>query len=153
VTDKRSAGILLFRRAPGLEVLIGHMGGPFWSGRDLGAWSIPKGEYESDEDPQAAARREFQEELGLAVPAGELLDLGSVRQANGKVVTIWAADRDIDLAAAEYGTFEMEWPRGSGVRRTFAEIDKAEWCEVDEARPKLVAGQRAFLDRLLDLLS
>jgi predicted NUDIX family NTP pyrophosphohydrolase len=128
------------------------MGGPFWARRDEGAWSIPKGEYEPDEDPQDAARREFEEELGLPPPAGELLPLGSVRQTGGKEVTVWAVEGDLDPGLVVPGTFEMEWPKGSGRIREFPEIDRVEWFGLDEARSKIVAKQRDFLDRLGELL-
>jgi predicted NUDIX family NTP pyrophosphohydrolase len=147
---KRSAGLLVFRRGPaGLEVLLGHMGGPFWARKDLGAWSVPKGEYEPDEQPLAAARREFLEELGLPAPEGELIDLGEVRQSSGKVVTAWAVEGDLDPADVVPGTFEMEWPKGSGQLREFPEIDRVAWLDVEAARAKIVAAQRPFLDRLV----
>lgn len=152
MAGKRSAGILVFRRA-GEEVLLAHMGGPLWARRDAGAWSIPKGEYEPDEAAQDAARREFTEELGLPVPTGELIDLGSARQSSGKVVTVWAVEGDVDPAAISPGTFEMEWPRGSGSHREFPEIDRVQWFDLDTARQKIVRGQLAFLDRLQGLLS
>ncbi|WP_138905430.1 NUDIX domain-containing protein [Streptomyces albidochromogenes] len=147
---KRSAGLLLFRNADdgSTEVLIGHMGGPFWAGRDTASWSIPKGEYEPDETPEAAARREFTEELGLPVPPGELVPLGESRQSSGKIVTIWAIEADLDPALAQFGTFTMEWPRGSGVQRDFPEIDEAAWCTTEHAYERLVTGQRVFLERL-----
>jgi predicted NUDIX family NTP pyrophosphohydrolase len=154
VAGKRSAGILLFRRSEtGFEVLLGHMGGPFWARKDAGGWSIPKGELDPDEVPEAAARREFQEELGLPVPAGELLELGEIKQSGGKVVTAWALEGDLDPDAVVPGTFEMEWPRGSGRMKEFPEIDRAGWFGPEPAREKLVAGQRPFLDRLADLLT
>lgn len=144
---RRSAGLLL-HRAGGGEVLLGHMGGPFWARRDDGAWSIPKGEYQPDEPPLQAAYREFAEELGLPVPVGELLELGEVRQSGGKLVTVWALAADLDLAGFRPGTFELEWPRGSRRLQAFPEIDRAAWLDVATARHKLVAGQVAFLDRL-----
>ncbi|MEU8545267.1 NUDIX domain-containing protein [Streptomyces sp. NPDC048717] len=146
----RSAGLLLFRRTPEgvTEVLIGHMGGPFWSRRSAAAWSIPKGEYGADEQPEAAARREFEEELGLAVPDGAWIALGESRQRSGKTVTVWAVRADLDPARATPGTFTMEWPRGSGVLREFPEIDRFGWFPLAEAEPLLVAGQRVFLERL-----
>jgi predicted NUDIX family NTP pyrophosphohydrolase len=147
VTATRSAGLLLYRGR--LEVLLGHMGGPFWARRDDGGWSIPKGEYDPDEPAQQAAYREFVEELGLPVPAGELIDLGEVRQKSGKIVTVWALGADLDLAGFEPGTFELEWPRGSGRVQRFPEIDRAAWWDFDTARRKLVSGQQPFLDRLL----
>jgi predicted NUDIX family NTP pyrophosphohydrolase len=148
---KRSAGLLL-HRAGGAEVLLGHMGGPFWARRDDGGWSIPKGEYEPDEPPLQAAYREFVEELGLPVPTGELADLGEVRQSSGKIVTVWALAADLDLAEFVPGTFELEWPRGSGRLQAFPEIDRAAWLDVATARRKLVSGQVAFLDRLAAVL-
>ncbi|MFJ3929186.1 MULTISPECIES: NUDIX domain-containing protein [unclassified Streptomyces] len=153
MATKRSAGLLLYRRNGGLlEVLIGHMGGPFWAGRDGEAWSIPKGEYTAEEEPAAAARREFEEELGLQPPPGDWRPLGEVRQRNGKIVTAWALEGDLDTSLVVPGTFTMEWPPGSGNRREFPEIDRARWCTPEAARPRLVAAQRAFLDRLLVLL-
>jgi len=129
------------------------MGGPFWARKDAGAWSIPKGECEQDEDPLAAARREFTEELGLPAPAGELVELGEARQSGGKVVTIWAVEGDLDPATVVPGTFELEWPRGSGVHQEFPEIDRAAWFDLDQAAAKIVGGQRPFLDRLAEWLS
>lgn len=151
---KRSAGILLHRQGDGaLEVLLGHMGGPLWARRDDAAWSVPKGEYEPDETPEAAARREFQEELGLPVPDGELVPLGEIVQSSGKVVTAWALAGDLDPAAVVPGTFEMEWPKGSGRVQEFPEIDRVAWFTLDDARDKLVKGQRPLLDRLADLIA
>ncbi|MCT2582832.1 NUDIX domain-containing protein [Actinophytocola gossypii] len=149
---KHSAGILLFRCAEaGVEVLLGHMGGPFWARKDAGAWSMPKGEYEPDEEPVAAARREFTEELGLPVPAGDLVELGTVRQSGGKTVTAWALAGDLDPAAVVPGTFELEWPPRSGRVREFPEVDRVAWFPLSEAAEKIVGGQRAFLDRLAGL--
>lgn len=149
---KHSAGILLFRESgAGVEVLLGHMGGPFWARKDAGAWSLPKGEYQPDEAPQDAARREFQEELGLPVPAGDLVDLGTIRQS-GKIVTAWALRGDLDPGRVVPGTFELEWPKGSGVLREFPEVDRAAWFPLDAARDRIVKAQAAFLDRLADLL-
>ncbi|MFI1171978.1 NUDIX domain-containing protein [Streptomyces melanogenes] len=149
MAEKRSAGLLLYRTAPtGVEVLIGHMGGPFWSGRDEAAWSIPKGEYGPEETPEAAALREFEEELGLPAPEGTPVPLGESRQANGKVVTVWAVEADLDLSGVVPGTFTMEWPRGSGTQQEFPELDRVAWLAPQDASPRLVAGQRVFLDRL-----
>lgn len=150
---KRSAGILLFRRTGGgddggLQVLLGHMGGPFWSRRDAQAWSVVKGEYDDDETAQAAARREFTEELGLPVPDGTPVPLGEVRQSGGKVVTVWALEGDLDPDAVVPGTFTMEWPRGSGTVREFPELDRVAWLGLDQAHARIVKGQRPFLDRL-----
>ncbi|HVV18657.1 MAG TPA: NUDIX domain-containing protein [Pseudonocardiaceae bacterium] len=149
----RSAGILLFRRVDGEpEVLIAHMGGPFWARKDAGAWSIPKGEVDPGEDDIAAARREFQEELGLPAPSGDLTPLGEAKQSTGKVVAVWALEGELDPAAVVPGTFEMEWPRGSGRTKEFPEIDRAGWFDLTTAREKLVKGQRPFLDRLTEAI-
>lgn len=151
---RRSAGLLLFRhRGTGFEVLIGHMGGPFWARRESAAWSVPKGEYAPDEGAETAARREFEEEFGHPVPDGAWLSLGESRQAGGKTVTVWAVEGDLDPAAAVPGTFTMEWPRGSGVQQEFPEIDRFAWCTPETAAERLVKGQRIFVDRLRDLLS
>lgn len=148
---KRSAGLLLYRRADnGMEVLLGHMGGPFFARRDAGAWTVPKGEYEPDEAAWDAARREFQEELGLAPPDGEAVPLGEVKQTNGKVVTAWAIEADLDPATVVPGTFEMEWPPKSGRRQEFPELDRVEWFGLDRARELIVPAQSAFLDRLAE---
>lgn len=154
---RRSAGILLFRHAPGgPQVLLVHPGGPFWARKDDGAWSIPKGEYEPGEDPRAAALREFEEELG-SPPAlaedGALIDLGTVRQPGGKFVTAWAAAGELDPREVVSNTFEMQWPPRSGQLKQFPEIDRAVWFAVDEARGKLLRGQLPFLDALLGALS
>jgi predicted NUDIX family NTP pyrophosphohydrolase len=150
---KRSAGILLYRVMRGApEVLLVHPGGPFWARRDAGAWSIPKGEYEPGDDPRTGARREFEEETGAALPPGELIDLGSVKQKGGKVVSAWAAEGDLDADAVRSNTFTMEWPPRSGRTVEFPEIDRAGWFGVDAAREKLVAAQAEFLDRLLERL-
>ncbi len=147
---RTSAGILLHRlRAGQRQVLIGHMGGPFWASKDAGAWSIPKGEHGPDEDPLTVAHREFEEELGSPVPAAELVPLGQLR-ASGKVLTVWAAEGDLDAAACRSNTFELEWPPRSGRIQQFPEIDRAAWFGLDEARTKLVTGQVPFLDRLLE---
>jgi len=153
---KLSAGLLLYRVADDapntLEVLIAHPGGPFWARKDDGAWSIPKGEYDSAEDPWDAARREFVEELSLGVPDGPRVDLGEVRQAGGKVVTAFAVGADLDIADARSNTFDLEWPRGSGRIQQFPEVDRVAWVRIDAARIKLLKGQRPFLDRLLAAL-
>ncbi|MGB5796416.1 MAG: NUDIX domain-containing protein [Mycolicibacter algericus] len=146
----RSAGLLLYRwGADGIEVLIAHPGGPFWARRDDGAWSIPKGEHPDGADPWDTARREFTEEIGLAPPDGERLDLGVVRQAGGKVVTVFAVHGDLDVTDARSNTFEMEWPPRSGQLREFPEVDRVGWFTVARARTKLLAGQRPILDRLV----
>ncbi|MEU6658949.1 NUDIX domain-containing protein [Streptomyces sp. NPDC046821] len=148
---KRSAGLLLFRRAPeGVEVLLGHMGGPFWTRREAGAWTVPKGEYEDGEGPWEAARREFREELGLAPPDGVPVPLGSVVQSGGKHVTVWAVESDLDPADVVPGTFTMEWPRGSGRTAEFPELDRVAWLGLDAARSVMVKAQTVFLDRLAE---
>ncbi|WP_329225831.1 NUDIX domain-containing protein [Streptomyces canus] len=149
---KTSAGLLLFRHTDdGLEVLLGHMGGPFFARRNAGAWTVPKGEYEPDsETAWDAARREFQEELGLPPPDGEAVPLGEVRQTNGKVVTAWAIEADLDPATVVPGLFSMEWPPKSGQMREFPELDRVEWCSLDRARAVIVKAQAAFLDRLAE---
>lgn len=150
----RSAGLLLHRRTPTLEVLLGHLGGPYFARRDDGAWSIPKGEYGPDEEPLAAARREFTEELGAVPPAGvEYRLLGEIRQRNGKQVTAWAVEADFDVTTLVSNTFEIEWPPRSGRRQSFPEIDRAAWFDVETARRKMVAGQQPLLDRLVEHLS
>ncbi|MGY1592329.1 NUDIX domain-containing protein [Geodermatophilus sp. SYSU D00708] len=149
---RTSAGVLLYRRGPGgVEVLIGHMGGPFWARKDDGAWSIPKGEYGDGEDPFTVARREFEEELGSPVPADDFLPLGELR-AGGKVLTVWAAEGDLDAATCRSNTFALEWPPRSGRVQEFPEVDRAAWFALDGARTKLVKGQVPFLDRLSERL-
>jgi predicted NUDIX family NTP pyrophosphohydrolase len=151
---RRSAGILLYRLGrDGPSALLVHPGGPFWARRDAGVWSIPKGEYDDDEDPQACALREFEEETGTALPPGELVDLGSVKQKGGKVVTAWAAEGDLNAGSVRSNTFTMEWPPRSGRTAEFPEIDRAAWFGVDEAREKLVGAQAEFVDRLLEQLA
>jgi predicted NUDIX family NTP pyrophosphohydrolase len=144
-----SAGILLWRRSGGgVEVLLAHMGGPYWAKKDLGHWTIPKGEIEEGEELTAVARREFLEETGHEVPDVPLIELGEIKQKSGKVVLGWAAEGDLDPANATSNTYEMEWPRGSGRRQEFPEIDRVEWFDMDEARRKLKDAQVPFLDRL-----
>ena len=145
---------MLYRLVDGrVEVLLGHMGGPFWARKDAGAWTIPKGEYDANDDALATARREFEEEVGMSVPATSFVDLGEVRQSGGKVVRAFAADGDLDAATAVSNTFEIEWPPKSGRMQTFPELDRVEWFDVEAARTMIIAAQRAFLDRLLDHLS
>ncbi|MGY2082376.1 NUDIX domain-containing protein [Blastococcus sp. SYSU DS0539] len=152
----RSSGVLLYRfagrRDPAdVEVLLGHMGGPFWAKKDDGAWSIPKGEHDPGEDAEAAARREFAEELGLPVPAVELQPLGELKSR--KVLAVWVGEGDLDVTAVRSNTFELEWPPRSGRLREFPEIDRAAWFDLDTARTKMVKGQLPFLDRLRDHLT
>lgn len=147
-----SAGLLLYRISPGgsIEVLIAHPGGPFWARKDDAAWSVPKGEYEADEDALAAAFREFEEEVGLPVPDGQAVFLGERRQPGGKRVSVWALHGDLDISHSTSNTFELEWPRGSGKIREFPEVDRVEWVSVDQAGRKLVKGQTPFLGVLLE---
>ena len=148
---KRSAGILMYRRGPhGLEVLLVHPGGPFWARKDLGAWSIPKGEYSEGDEPLATAIREFAEETG-AHPRGEFHPLGELTQPGRKIVTAFAVEGDFDPATLKSNTFELEWPPKSGRKATFPEVDRAEWFSLEMAREKILAGQREFLTRLLEL--
>lgn len=149
-----SGGLLLFRRGPdGPELLVAHMGGPFWARKDERAWSIPKGECDPDEDPLDAARREFAEELGLPAPDGEPLDLGEVRMRSGKRIRAWAVEGDLDVDRIVPGTFAMEWPPRSGRTQEFPEVDRAAWVDPETARAKLVQAQVAFVDRLEERLA
>ena len=164
---KRSAGLLIYRftesgdpsapshpsapsasRAETLEILIAHMGGPFFARKDDAAWSIPKGEYEPPEEPLAAARREFEEDMGSPPPAGNYLELGEFRQSSGKIVTIFATPGDFDVTTFASNSFEMEWPRGSGRIQTFPEMDRAAWFSLETAAIKLVKGQLPVLAAL-----
>ena len=148
-TTKTSAGLLLYRaRGDRLEVLIAHMGGPFWQRKDDGGWSIIKGEYDEREDAFAAARREFAEETGSAPPDGATIDLGEIRQPSGKRITAWAIEGDFDPAAVKSNTFTLEWPPRSGRHQEFPEIDRAGWFDTATARVKLVSGQVPFIDVL-----
>jgi predicted NUDIX family NTP pyrophosphohydrolase len=149
-----SAGLLLYRVVDGsVEVLIGHPGGPFWAKKDDGAWSIPKGEYTDGEDPWAAARREFEEELGKPPPDGPRIDFPPLKQPSGKIITAFAVRGDLDLEGTVSNTFTLEWPKGSGNVREYPEIDRADWFCVPAARSKLLKGQRPLLDRLVDVLA
>lgn len=147
-----SAGILLYRRpAPAaLEVWIAHMGGPFWARKDQHAWSIPKGEYPADEDPLAAALREFAEEIGTPAPDADYHLLGTFRQPSGKMITVYAAEQDFRPERITSNTFPMEWPKGSGRIQHYPEIDDARWFPEKEARLKLVKGQLPVLDALVE---
>jgi predicted NUDIX family NTP pyrophosphohydrolase len=151
---RRSAGILLYKRSgDAVDVLLVHPGGPLWARRDSGAWSIPKGEYGDDEDPQACALREFEEETGTALAPGHLIELGEVKQKGGKVVTAWAAEGDIDADAVQSNTFTMEWPPRSGRTAEFPEIDRAGWFGFDLAREKLIPAQAELVERLAERLA
>ena len=145
---RTSAGLLLFRkRSVGLEVFLIHPGGPFWRGKDSGAWSIPKGEIDAGEDPLAAARRELTEETGVAVE-GEFVALAPVRQKGGKVVVAWAIEADCDASTITSNSFSIEWPPRSGKHPDFPEVDKAAWFALPEARKRINPAQAAFLDEL-----
>jgi len=147
-----SAGLLLYRfRNGALQVLLAHPGGPFWSGRDEGAWSIPKGVFDDSEQPLEAARREFREETGFDVD-GRFLDLGSLKQPSGKIVHAWTLKRDIDASRMRSNTFTLEWPRGSGRVQEFPEVDRLRWFDLPEATTCIHKGQRGFLDRLAELV-
>jgi predicted NUDIX family NTP pyrophosphohydrolase len=147
---QRSAGLLMFRRRPGtMEVLLVHMGGPFWAKKDDGAWSIPKGLLEEDEDALAAARREFQEETGHA-PDGEFIELGVFRQPGGKQVSAWAIEGEFDLSQFKSNMFAMEWPPRSGRMQEFPEADRAGWFNEQQALAKITKGQRPILKVLFE---
>jgi predicted NUDIX family NTP pyrophosphohydrolase len=151
---KLSAGLLLYRRtSDDVEVLLVHPGGPFWAKKDDGAWSIPKGEYEPDEDPLEVAIREFEEELGIAPPPVDAaVPLGELRQPSGKRVSAWALEGNVEVDEVHSNTFPMEWPPRSGRMREVPEVDRAGWFDLETARRKLLRGQVAFLDRLPGLL-
>ena len=147
---KKSAGLLLYREtAEGVEVLLVHPGGPFWAKKDDGSWSIPKGEFADGEEPLAAAKREFEEEMGVP-PAGDLMPLEPLRQPSGKVVFAWTLRSDFDPSTLKSNLFSMEWPPKSGQRQEFPENDRAAWFGVESAKRKIVKGQAPFLDQLLE---
>lgn len=149
--SKQSAGILVYRKSgDGIEVLLGHPGGPFWAKKDKGVWSIPKGEFD-DELAIDAAKREYQEELGSKPPEGELLDLGTVKMKSGKVIYAWAVEGDFNVATVRSNTFTMQWPPRSGNEQEFPEIDRAGWFSLAVAKQKLVTAQGEFIDRLADI--
>jgi predicted NUDIX family NTP pyrophosphohydrolase len=149
----RSAGLLLHRRRDAhIEVMLVHPGGPFWSRRDAGAWSIPKGEYEPGEDPLAAAYREFGEELGLTPPTADPVDLGEVRQRSGKRVRAWAVAGDLDVSEITSNTCLVQWPPRSGRQIEVPEVDRAQWFDIEAAREKINAGQLPLLDRLTEMI-
>jgi len=156
MATKRSAGILLYRREDGgARFLLIHPGGPFWTNKDAGAWSIPKGGIEDGEEPRACAIRELEEELGAApkLDPEQLIELGSIRQRGGKVVEAWAAEAEFDPAQLASNTFTMEWPPHSGTQQEFPEVDRAEWLDLETAREKILPAQAELLDRLLEHLS
>lgn len=149
---KHSAGVLIYRRASELEVLLIRPGGPYWLRKDKGAWQIPKGLIEEGEDPATAARREAEEELGTALD-GELQPLGDIRQAGGKLVTAFAIEHDLDPDAIQSNLFEMEWPPKSGKVGSFPEVGAARWMSLEEARSMMLPSQLPLIDRLADLVS
>jgi predicted NUDIX family NTP pyrophosphohydrolase len=152
---KKSAGLLMYRQArdgSGIEVLLAHPGGPFWRNRDVGAWTIPKGEFTDDEDPLAAAKREFEEELGAEPPVDDYIQLKPIKQKNGKIVHAWAVEGDVNPATLTSNTFEMEWPPKSGRTQSFPEVDRVAWFPPEVAKQKMLAGQPALIDELLLLL-
>jgi predicted NUDIX family NTP pyrophosphohydrolase len=150
---KHSAGLLVYRlKNDEPEVLIAHMGGPFHAKKDVGHWSIPKGEFDEDQDPMETARREFGEELGKSVPVGDWQELGSIKYKNGKEVMVWAVEGDLDVSEIKSNTFKLEWPPRSGKVQEFPEIDRAGWFSLPVAASKLIPEQTAFLERLANLL-
>jgi predicted NUDIX family NTP pyrophosphohydrolase len=152
MAGKQSAGLLLYRRHQGVwQVFLVHPGGPFWKAKDLGAWSIPKGEFEAGEDPLEAAKREFREETGLVIE-GDALVLAPIKQTGGKLIHAWAMEGDCDPGAIRSNTFSIEWPPRSGRVRQFPEVDRGEWFGLDDARERLTKGQRGFVDQLRALL-
>ncbi|CAM3781663.1 NUDIX domain-containing protein [Smaragdicoccus niigatensis] len=150
---KLSAGLLVYRVSAVIEVLLVHPGGPFWARKDDGAWSIPKGEYLADEEPLAAAIREFKEEIGIDPPNADVLELGTIKQPSGKKVTAFAVAGDLDLDGFNSNTFPLEWPPKSGKVQEFPEVDRVEWMPLDRARTKLLKGQVPFLDLLVERLA
>ena len=150
-----SAGLMPYRFSDDgtLEVLVVHPGGPLWAAKDDSAWSVAKGEYEPGEEPECAAEREFAEELGQAAPPGPRIALGELRQPSGKLVRVWAVEGDLDAESVVSNEFEMEWPPRSGRQTSWPEVDQAAWMPVEQARRKLLKGQVAFVDRLVELLA
>jgi len=150
---KHSAGLVIFRRNKGnVEVLLGHMGAPWWAKKDVGAWTIPKGLINKGEEPLEAAKREFTEELGLQVPEGEFIELGDIEQHNNKTVTAWAIEADIDASNIKSNTFKTGWPPRSGKQQEFPEIDRAGWFSLAEAAQKSVRGQAGLFEKLANIL-
>ena len=152
MTTKQSGGLLMYRkRSESVQVLLVHPGGPFWAKKDLGSWSMPKGEFSQDEDALKAARREFEEETGF-LPTGNFVRLGAIRQSSGKLVHAWAFEGDLDARKIKSNTFSVEWPPQSGKQQEFPEVDRAEWFTIATARDKIIMGQVEFLDELLRVL-
>ena len=152
MTAKQSAGLLMYRkRSEAVQVLLVHPGGPFWAKKDIGSWSIPKGEFGQDEDALKGARREFEEETGF-LPTGNFIRLGAAKQPSGKLVHAWAFEGDLDAKKIKSNMFSMEWPPQSGKQQEFPEVDRAEWFTIETAREKILKGQVEFLDELLRTL-
>ena len=151
---KQAAGVLLYRIAAGgrVEVLLAHPGGPIWARKDLGAWTLPKGQFGDDEAPLAAARREFEEEMGSPPAADQFLELGAIKQPGGKTVHAFAASGEFDTTTVKSNLFSMEWPPRSGRTAEFPEVDRAGWFSIEDARRKILKGQEPFLERLLALV-
>lgn len=150
--SEKSGGILPFRlRNNHLEVMLVHPGGPFWAGKDEGAWSISKGLFEENESPLDAAKREFKEETGFEIE-GDFIELGRIKQPSGKIVFVWAAEKDLDETKMVSNKFSLEWPKRSGIMREYPEIDRAGWFEIELARKKILKGQQGFIDRLLSAI-
>jgi len=150
---KKSAGILVYRmNASGMEIFLAHPGGPYWEKKDLGAWSIPKGEVGENETEVSASKREFEEETGFKIK-GDLISLGAIKQKNGKVVVAWAVEQDLEADQIKSNLFEMEWPPGSGRIQQFPEMDRAAWFPVEEARRKMIGGQSVLIDYLIEKIS
>lgn len=150
---KQSAGLLLYRRSSGnLEVLLVHPGGPFWKNKDEGAWTIPKGEFDENEDPLIAAKREFEEETGTTAPTGEYKTLQPIKQRAGKIVHAWAVEAEFDVASLRSNTFSIEWPPRSGKQQDFPEIDRAEWMEPEVAREKILQAQVGLVDEVVSIV-
>lgn len=149
---KQSAGLLMYRkRGETLQVLLVHPGGPFWDKKDIGSWSMPKGEFSQDEDALKAARREFEEETGF-LPTGNFIRVGAIKQPSGKLIHAWAFEGDLDAKKIKSNTFSVEWPPQSGKQQEFPEVDRAEWFTIETAREKIIKGQVEFLDELLRVL-
>ena len=149
---KQSAGLLMYRKRGGtLQVLLVHPGGPFWAKKDLGSWSIPKGEFSQDEDALKAARREFEEETGF-LPTGRFIRLDAIKQPSGKLIHAWAFEGDLDARKIKSNTFSIEWPPNSGKQREFPEVDRAEWLAIETAKEKIIKGQVGFIEELQRVL-
>lgn len=151
--NKHSAGILLFRfRNEKLEVMLVHPGGPFWAKKDIGAWSIPKGLFEENENPMDAAKRELKEETGFEVD-GEFIELGELQQPSKKIIHAWALEKDLDETKIMSNTFTLEWPKNSGRVQEYPEVDKAGWFDIEQANEKILKGQIGFINKLVEIIN